>query len=176
MRALTRYIILLLLLAAVVAGCNTSGCLNNQNAIPLAGFYDMATEQAMSLNILDISGVGAPDGSKILEAGTAAKQVYLPMRSAFSTTRWCIRYHQEGLDTDELNDTISFHYSSEPYFASEECGAMYFYNITRCTYTTHLIDSVAVTDSHITNVDRERIKIFLRTASDEDNGNSEDEG
>lgn len=44
---------------------------------------------------------------------------------------------------------------------------MYHYKVTRFTYTRHLIDSVAMTDSLITNVDRETIKIFFRTASEE---------
>ena len=41
---------------------------------------------------------------------------------------------------------------------------MYHYRITAYTYTTHLIDSVAVTDSLITNIDRETIQIYFRTA------------
>lgn len=46
---------------------------------------------------------------------------------------------------------------------------MYHYLITSFTYTRHLIDSVAVTDSLITNIDIESIQIFFRT-SDPDEG------
>ena len=54
---------------------------------------------------------------------------------------------------------------------------MYHYLITDYAYTTHLIDSVAVTDSLITNIDHETIQIFFRTAEPSqpddpsDNGN-----
>ncbi|MDE5751611.1 MAG: hypothetical protein K2H88_03125, partial [Duncaniella sp.] len=40
----------------------------------------------------------------------------------------------------------------------------YHYRITSLTYTTHVLDSVAVLDSLITNLERETIRIFFRTA------------
>ena len=40
---------------------------------------------------------------------------------------------------------------------------MYRYTITRLSYTQHLIDSVAVTDSLVTNTDIKRLKIYFRT-------------
>ncbi len=156
--------IFICLTALLVAACNTSGCLDNQSAIPLAGFYDSATGKSIALSALDVSGVGAPNDSLLLASGTSASQLYLPMRSTKQSTAWCFHYTQEGLDDPANNDTIVFDYTSEPFFASEECGAMYYYNITRMSYTTHLIDSVVITDSLITNVDIERISIYFRTA------------
>ena len=44
---------------------------------------------------------------------------------------------------------------------------MYVYDITRLDVTDHLIDSVALLDRHITNVDIESLKIFFRTAEPE---------
>ena len=43
---------------------------------------------------------------------------------------------------------------------------MFIYRIKRCSTTTHLIDSVVVADSLITNVDIVRIRIYFRTQSD----------
>lgn len=157
----------------LTAGCNTSGCLQNQSAIPLAGFYSSTTEEPVSLGIVQINGVGAPADSVLLEAGKAVSQVYLPMRSTASQTSWCLHYTQEGIDDPRLNDTISFAYDSEPYFDSEECGAMYRYRITAVSTTCHLIDSVAVTDSLISNVDIERIKIYFRISDDPDNNDKQ---
>ncbi len=152
---------------AAVSGCNTSGCLDNRSAIPLAGIYSSETGEAISVSGVEISGVGAPNDS-VLAASGSIGQVYLPMRSTATTTTWCFHYTQEGLDASEMNDTVSFGYTSEPYFASEECGAMYIYNITSVRYTTHLMDSVIVTDSLITNTDIERIKIYFRTQTTEE--------
>ncbi len=150
-----------------LSGCNTSGCTDNQSSLPLAGFYSSQTKSAISIQDLDISGVGVKNDSLLYASGTAISQVYLPFRSTESSTAYCFHYTQEGLDNPALNDTISFRYTSEPYFASEECGAMLRYEITEMSHTRHLIDSVAVTDSLITNADIERIKIYFRTSSTE---------
>ena len=50
-----------------------------------------------------------------------------------------------------------------PYFASEDCGAMYRYNITGVSHTSWLLDSVAVIDSAITNTDFQRIQLYYAT-------------
>lgn len=161
--------IILYMLCVVLAAtaCNTSGCLDNQSAIPLAGFYSSSTEKSISLSTLEISGVGVPADSVLVPSGKAVSTVYLPMRPLDTVTAWCLHYTQEGLDAPSFNDTIRFEYVSEPYFASEECGAMYYYHISDIAYTRHLIDRVEVTDSLITNRDIERIHIYFRTSDEE---------
>ena len=76
------------------------------------------------------------------------------------STSWCVAYAWEGFDSPEWNDTITFTYTSQPYFASEECGAMYNYMITKVEATAHVLDSVAVMDSLITNMDIVRIRLY----------------
>ncbi len=153
-------------MALVQVACNTAGCLDNQSAIPLAGFRSSATGDDISVQGIRISGVGAPADSAI--ASGSMSQVYLPMRSTATSTAWCFHYTQEGLDDPALNDTVTFGYESIPYFASEECGAMYRYMIESVSNTTHLIDSVVVADSLITNVEATRIYIYFRTAEPEE--------
>lgn len=161
--------------ASVMSSCSTSGCLDNQSAIPLAEFYSSATGQAVSLSDVTISGIDAPRDSAILVAPPAASQVYLPMRSTKSSTSWCISYQQPGIDSPEFNDTVTFRYDSEPYFASSECGAMYRYRIREVLCTTHLLDSVGVIDSLITNVDRSYLRFYFRTADTPEEGPEESE-
>ena len=146
-----------------LTGCNTSGCTDLQSSIPLAGLYSSASQQPITVSTLEIYGVDAPNDSILYDGGTALREVYLPLRSDFTTTAFCFHYTQEGLDDEALNDTITFHYTSEPYFASEECGAMYRYTITRLADTRNLVHSVAVTDSLVANTDFERLKIYFRT-------------
>ena len=52
---------------------------------------------------------------------------------------------------------------------------MYRYKITSVTYTTHLIDSVGIVDSLITNIDRERIRIYFRSADNDDEESDSEE-
>ena len=146
--------------------CNTSGCTDLRSAIPLAEFYSSAADKQISLDSLQISGIGAPGDSVMLAAGTAAQEVYLPMRSQQTSTSWCISYKWEALDNPEWNDTLTFRYHAEPYFASSECGAMYIYHLEGLDYTTHLIDSIAVLDSVITNIDAAQLRIYFNTADE----------
>lgn len=160
-------LVLATVIGLAIAGCNSSGCLENRNSVPLAGFYASATGDKIQLNNVQINGLGN-DTVSILEPTQQAAQVYLPMRSTQQSTSWVFSYKDEELDGPEYNDTISFHYDSEPYFASEECGVIYKYRIRRLDATRHLIDSVVLADSLITNVDVEQIRIYFRVSTEEE--------
>ena len=156
-----------LLLGGVFAGCNTTGCLDNGSAIPLAGFYSSSTGGSISLDSLTVTGLHAPGDSALLRPGKVASSIYLPMRPGAPSTAWVIAYAYKAFDYEWFNDTVTFEYESIPYFASEECGAMYCYNIDKVSCTHNLIDSVSLTDPLVTNVDIQTIKIYFRTASEE---------
>ena len=70
------------LIGAVLTSCNSSGYLDNRSAIPLAEFYNSETGQSLTLDSLEIRGLGAPGDSVLVSAGTAVSQAYLPMRSS----------------------------------------------------------------------------------------------
>lgn len=153
------------LLAAATA-CNSAGCLDNGNALPLAGFYAKGSDKSVTIDSIQIQGIGAPKDTLLLASPHAASQIYMPMRPDSPSTAWVFSYRQRAIDRPELNDTVTFAVKHIPYFVSQDCGAMYFYRIEGVKYTRHLIDSVAITDSLITNVERERIKIYFRVAGE----------
>lgn len=166
MRKVIIYIIMCIA-AGILSACNSSGCLDNGSALPLAGFYSSATARAIAVDSLEIHGVGAPRDSVLLKVARGVSQVYLPFNPSARQVSWCIAYRQKALDRPEMNDTLTFDYDPVTYFASEECGAMYIYRVTSVSHTSHLIDSVKVIDPLITNVELERIRIFFRTAPEE---------
>lgn len=162
-------------ITCVLTGCNTNGCTDNRSSLLLCGFYSNASKPAsISLDSIQFGGVGAPDDSLLLNIDERASKLYLPLRSRDNVTSFYIHYCQKGLDYPWFNDTITLGYTSEPYFVSQECGAIYRYHVTKLAYTRHLIDSVALLDSLINNVDIERMKIMFRTttAPDEPQTNS----
>ncbi len=148
------------------ASCNSSGCTENRSAIPLAAFYSSSSAKAIQLDSVSISGVGAPGDSVLSASGTRVSQVYLPMRPTDPAVQWCLSYKWKVFDNPAYNDTITIGYDSQPYFASEECGAFFRYRITSLSCTGHLIDSVGVIDSLVTNVDKVYLKIYFRVAED----------
>lgn len=135
----------------------------------MMGFYNMATQSPVILDSLELGGVGAPDDSLLIKSGSSVQWLYFPLRfdSEQTSFRFHYDYKEQGLDKPELDDILTIRYTSEPYFASEECGAFYVYRVTGISYTTHLIDSVAVVDSVINNIDMERFKVFFRIAEPE---------
>ena len=156
------------MLAGCLGACNSAGCLDNGSALPLAGFYDSSTGKSVTIHDVEIVGIGAPNDSVLHAASQSATQVYLPMRSTADQTSWLFSYIDGSTGDAYAEDVVTFDYEPIPYFASEECGAMYVYRITGLNYTKNLIDSIALFDSLITNVELERIKIFFRSAPEEE--------
>lgn len=150
-------------LSMAFSGCNTSGCLENQSSLPLAGMYSMSTKTAIGVRNLTVGGVGAPDSALLTTEGSATRQVYLPFRADKPSTSFFFTITDGELS---VSDTITFTYSSEPFFASEECGAMFNYRILNVAHTGMFIDSIGITDSLITNLDIERISIYFHDSEE----------
>lgn len=163
---------LVLLLGASIAsaflgGCSNNECYENHSALPLAYFYNSSTKQQVSLNGVEIYGIGAP-GDSILYRRQNLQEAYLPFRIWQDTTRYVFQY--DGLLPDSLaeiypalvpRDTITFCYRPKEWFVSPACGAMYFFDMKSVDHTSFLIDSIAFNEV-ITNENKVNIKIFLK--------------
>lgn len=170
MRIITRLHILLIAFICTIAAlvsCNTTGCMENRSSIPIAEFYSSGDESLIIIDSVAIGGIGAPNDSLIVKVGEKASEVYLPFRSTTNTAKFFIAYQWTGCP-ENFADTLEFQYKSLPYFASEECGAMYRYQITGFSYTKHLIDSVSILDSLVTNADVAMMRIFYPVVTEEE--------
>ncbi len=147
-------------LLSMLAGCNSVGCIDNQSALPLAGFYDYETLQPKTLNNLEIGAVGAPNDSLMLD-NTPAASTYLPFNIGENETVYFIRYSGYGLEDPAMFDTLKFVYERLPYFASNDCGVMYKYDIKQLESTYHRIDSVALPRRVVTNIEVVAIEIYF---------------
>lgn len=163
-------------LAAALAGCNSTGCTDNQNSVPYAGFYSMSTKEKVVIDSLAIFGEGASNDSLLVDPDEKVSDVYLPFRAGESSTTFVIRYMQKHLAAAGVQDRVTFYYESTPYFASEECGAMYHYRITRVAHTFQILDSVGVSDSLVTNVERMTIGLYFRVSEPDPDEPDEPDG
>lgn len=173
-------------MAVALAACHTGVCTDNQNSIPCAAFYSGQTGAAISVSDLSIGGIGAPHDSLLYTAGTTLSTVYLPLRAGSDVTSFRFHFTYDDVTDEETGDTviddthddiITFHYASTPYFAGEDCGAMYHFYIDRVDFTTNYIERVVVDDPFVTNTDAKRISIYFRTQEpDDDSGNPGDDG
>lgn len=157
---------------AMLQACNSTGCIDNKSSLPLAGFYSYQTLQPITLTNISVGAVDAPNDSLLIEKGNASK-IYLPFNIGQNSTKFFIRYLDEALNDPRYFDTITFNYNRLPYFASEECGAMYQYEVLSFTHTSHILDSVAVPRTMINNVDKESIRLFFRTSDNNPDENGD---
>ena len=151
----------LIVLSAVMAGCSTGACYDNQNSLPKAGFYSASTGNAVSVSGISVGGVGAPNDSLLCGPSETVTEVYLPFRPDEKSTSFTFK---SGL----FAALVTFTYETTPYFASADCGAVWRFRIRSVNWSGTLIDSIAVVDSVITNVDAMQLKIFLNDSGPED--------
>ncbi|MCH5219674.1 MAG: hypothetical protein J1F20_03810 [Muribaculaceae bacterium] len=165
MGKILRVILSILAIAGVsgLSSCDSGGCAELRSAVPRADFFSMSTLKGISVDSLQIVGVGVPGDSVLYGPSSRLSTIYLPMPPLADRVQWRIAYMQELLAQYDLADTITLGFERTPYFAGIECGAMYKYLITEMKYTTNLIDSVAVTDSLVINVDKPTLAIYFRT-------------
>jgi hypothetical protein len=147
--------------AALVASCVSTECYDNQNSLPLAGFYssygDGEPSHSVTIDSVSIYGIGA---STILEDSVVAlSQVYLPFRVEEEVTQYVFEYLPERFHG--MKDTITFRYKEVPYFVSAACGAIYKYEIQEINTTGRVIDSVTCPNGVIDNIAEENIRIYL---------------
>lgn len=160
-------IILMLTLSSIV-GCSTSECYDNQNSLPLAGFYSSTlTPQSISIDSVSILGIGAPGDSILQDSVRGLSEVYLPFRIDQNSTTYQIKYLFGLAGLYRLSDIITFNYDIVPMFVSTACGTVYYYKMNSIDYTTNLIDSVVCPSGEITNANIENLKIYFRV-DDED--------
>ena len=153
--------------ALMLTACDATGCIGNRNSLPLAGFYSAATEKAVSVTGLSVMGLGAPGDSLLYTPAMTLSQIYMPLRSRDNITTYVLSFTAgDTSDPDAVVvDEITMEYTATPWFASEDCGAMYRYHIDNLEYTTRVIERVELIDPLITNFDVETIRIYLRDDS-----------
>lgn len=143
-----------------LTSCSDNSCYENGSSLPLATCWVGGSQQTVSG--LTIMGIGAP-GDSLLADSSSLSEVYLPLRASVGTTSFAIsRWVGAGTSTaQQLHDTLTLDYKSIAYFHSEECGAMYNFDIQHVSYTTHGLDSVVLVTPLVTNAATPALRIHF---------------
>lgn len=147
-----------LLAALLLSGCGDAGCYDNGSAVPLARFYASGTTTQAAVSGVSVTAIGVPGDTMLVNDATVS-ELHLPLRISASHTQWRISF----LTTDSLvvNDTLTMRYRPIEYFASVECGAMYHFDLTEVSCTSHVIDSVRVEQPRVTHVDQVNLRLYV---------------
>lgn len=148
-------------------GCSTSECYDNQNSLPLAGFYSsQEVPVAIALDSISIYGVGAPGDSVLQDSVRNISEVYLPFRIDQNSTTYQIFYLSGLPGKYGIFDEITFNYEIVPMFVSSACGTVYYYKMTSIEHTDNFIDSVICPSGEITNANVENLKIYFNVGEE----------
>lgn len=162
-KILSIFAVIALALTGLLTGCNNAGCVDMRSSTPRADFYSDSSMRAITIDSIEVTGIGAPGDSLLYTEGQRLSKIYLPMPADANAVSWRIAYREALLAERGIADTLSYAFERYPWFAGEECGAMFRYRITSMNYTTHIIDSVAIVDSLVVNIDRPTFNIYFRT-------------
>ena len=152
-------ILSLLIVVTMLTACNNDNCDGNGSSLPLAAFY--VGDKQQTIYGLTIKGIGAP-GDSVLYRGEAISEAYLPLRASTTSTSYSLtRQYINGQDTLLINDTLTLDYEPIVYFHSQECGAMFNFDIKRMTCTNNCIDSVVLLTTLVTNSRTPAMRIYF---------------
>lgn len=145
--------------AVLLASCASKECYDNQNTLPLAGFYSSTEPSAsVSLDSLEVYAIGVPGDSVLLKPSPASiKEIYLPFNPEADRTDYVFTNART-----KVSDTIVFRYIRQPWFASEACGVVYRFEMQDISWCGTLIDSVKCPEGIITNRPVENLKIYFK--------------
>ena len=143
-----------------LVGCGDGSCYDNGSAVPMARFYQSGTTTQVNPTGMTVSAIGAP-GDTLLVNNATVSDLHLPLRVSTGSTQWLMTF--AASDGTTVTDTVTIAYHPVEYFASVECGAMYYFDITGVTHTDNMIDSVIVSQPRVTHVDQVNLRIYLPT-------------
>lgn len=155
MRRLLHIAAWVIALASALCACSDNSCSENGSALPLATIYLAGNQQY--IGGLTVKGIGVPGDSLLVDSGTV-NQVYLPLRASATSTAYALWRTVNGV---VIADTLTITYTPIEYFHSIECGAMFNYEISDLTCTTHGIDSVVPVTTLVTNATTPVMRIYF---------------
>lgn len=147
-------------LSFIIVSCDST-CDDNRNTLPLAGFYAMVEGkmQSVSVDSLQIVGLGAPGDSILSDMHSMASTVHLPFRIDQDETAYDFIARKDK--NTSIHDKVIFRYSRVPQFVSQECGVSYRFNINQISWEGAFIDSVTCPKGYIDNHPLENIHIYF---------------
>lgn len=147
---------LLLFIILITGGCQLSPkCTVSTEVYCHTRFVTLVNEQDKDTLLTDTDIYGLAREDSLLTAGKqTVNKIDLPMEPDRDSCSYVIRYNG-------TTDTLLFSYKRSVRLLSFECGFIQEYTLSQVSATNHQIDSVAIVDSLVTNIDHENLKIYL---------------
>lgn len=145
-------LIIVTVIILLLFSCTTGSCFEETESYLKASFYDNATSKLLPPDSLTLYGMNRD--SIIYNKKTNVQPVLIPLNS--STESCTFIFKIKG-----VADTIEFRYSSFPHLISKECGYTFYHHLdTALVYSKNFIKVIYISNTNITNLNVENIRIF----------------
>jgi hypothetical protein len=147
----------LLVIAAVLIlfliSCTPGSCFEETESYLKASFYaGDITPKLVAPDTLTL--IGLNQDSIIYNKKQSVNVALMPLNASADTCTFVI-------EVNGVSDTIEFEYTSYPHLISKECGYTFYHHLdTVRNYTKHFIKDIYTSNTTVTNLNVENIRIF----------------
>ena len=155
--------LLLLMLFAIMTGCEEDSCSLTTRTVARFQFLDSKTHASITL-LQGATVTGIATVADTLNIDTVFNQAksYMSVPLSYTNkTTYVIHY------TELMRDTIELTHKNIPFVNNIECEAIMKYEVEDFRYTTNALDSVTLINPKITNEETTNFNIYYRIDSAE---------
>jgi hypothetical protein len=135
-----------------MVSCSPEACFEETNAFLKASMYLQVTGKNVAPDSVTLYGV-TKDTDKIYKRSAGIRVAQMPLNASAESCSFVIKING-------VFDTITFGYNSYPHLISKECGYTFYHSIDTALYTRNIIDTVKVTNTTVTTLNEENIRIY----------------
>jgi hypothetical protein len=145
--------ILLSGLTLILFSCTPESCLEETEAFVKASFYNKVTQKPLTPDSVTIYGLNM-DTVKLYKKALKLEPALIPLNASVPECIFIVIING-------ITDTVQFRYSSYPHLVSKECGYTFYHQLdTEINHTHHGIKHIYTSNSTITTINEENIRIY----------------
>ncbi len=152
MHNLISKIISVVYLALVLLSCTPGSCFEETNSFMKASFYQTGTGKMKPPDSLTVYGIGK-ENDTIYKKAANVQPALFPFDAGENRCGFMVRING-------ISDTMVVWYESYPHLISRECGITFYHTLDSVVATKNLVDTVIISNSKISTVNEENIRIF----------------
>jgi len=132
--------------------CTPGSCFEETTSFMKASFYETGTGRLNPPDSLTMHGINK-EADTLYNKALKVQPALFPFDAGDNTCGFMVRING-------ISDTLVVWYTSYPHLISKECGLTYFHTLDSIFVTKNLVDTVIISNSKISTVNEENIRIF----------------
>jgi hypothetical protein len=132
--------------------CTPGSCFEETTSFMKASFYETGTGRPDPPDSITLYGIGK-EADTLYNKALKVQPALFPFDAGANTCGFMIKING-------ISDTLVVWYASYPHLISKECGLTYYHTLDSVFTTKNLVDTVIITNSKISTVNEENIRIF----------------